>query len=266
MEWPLVGRGARVIAMTVGGLANRVQGAHGLPMLRQMTLSTQFSLRAGRVAGTLAVIAAVLVVVHVLAMQAVFNDSLGLKERFGLHYWQLAFFDLDEEESFGTWFSAVMLLLAGGLLLTEAMACRGEQKGWQKWWLALGIGFCFLSVDEVVGMHELLNTLMGGGSWTHVGFWILGGVGVAFLPFLWHYRWRTALLFLLAGAIYGGGAVGVEHWTDSAVNSLHYNMWTALEEGMEMAGVIVLVYAMLDYLRGTSTRLVRLEVHSVDAT
>ena len=40
-----------------------------------------------------------------------------------------------------------------------------------------------------------------------------------------------------------GGAVGVEHFTDSDLNSLHYNMWTALEEGMEMTGVIVFMYA-----------------------
>jgi hypothetical protein len=46
---------------------------------------------------------AVLIVVHVLAMQANFNPDLGLKEKYGFHYWQIAFFDLDEEESFGTW-------------------------------------------------------------------------------------------------------------------------------------------------------------------
>ena len=67
-------------------------------------------------------------------------------------------------------------------------------------------------------------------------------------------------LFLLAGAIYGGGAVGVEHFTDSEVNSLHYNMWTALEEGMEMLGVIVFIYALLDYLRGSPERVVRLDI------
>ena len=71
---------------------------------------------------------------------------------------------------------------------------------------------------------------------------------------------RTGLLFLVVGAIYGGGAVGVEHFTDSDVNSLHYNMWTALEEGMEMMGVILLICAVLDHMRGTPERAVRIEV------
>ena len=83
---------------------------------------------------------------------------------------------------------------------------------------------------------------------------------MSYLPFLWHYRWRTAVLFFVAGLIYGGGAVGVEHFTDADVNSLHYNMWTALEEGMEMTGVIVFIYAMLDHMRGTPDRIVRVEM------
>ncbi len=61
----------------------------------------------------------------------------------------------------------------------------------------------------------------------------------------------AAGLFLLAGAIYAGGAVGVEHWTGADVNSLHYNMWTTLEEGMEMAGVVVFIYALLDFMPGS---------------
>ena len=41
-------------------------------------------------------------------------------------------------------------------------------------------------------------------------------VALAYLPFLWRYRERTGPLFILAGAIYGGGAVGVEHFTLSS--------------------------------------------------
>jgi len=61
-----------------------------------------YSFRAERVALALGAVMAALVVVHLLAMQANFNPALGLKERFEFHYWQLAFFELDEEESFGT--------------------------------------------------------------------------------------------------------------------------------------------------------------------
>ena len=230
-----------------------------------MKLLSTYSLRAERVAVTLGAAMAALVVVHVLAMQANFNPALGLKERFGFQYWQLAFFDLDEEESFGTWFSSGILFMAALLLLHQAKILRAQGGAWYAWWLALGIGFCFMSVDEVAGMHEFMNSMMEDTPWTVVGFPILILVGLAYLPFLWHHRMRTGLLFLLAGAVYGGGAVGVEHFTDSDLNSLHYNMWTALEEGMEILGVIVLIYAVLDHMRGTPDRVVRLDLGPEDA-
>ena len=218
-----------------------------------------YPLRAERVAFFLGAIMAALVVGHVVAMQANFNPALGLKERFGFHYWQIAFFDLDEEESFGTWFSSGILMMAAALLVHQARVVRANGAPWHVWWLVLGIGFCFLSLDEVAGMHEFMNTMMEDTPWTVVGFPILALVGFSYLGFLWHHRWRTGLLFLLAGAVYGGGAVGVEHFTDSDVNSLHYNMWTALEEGMEMLGVILFIYAILDYMRGPDGAL-RVEV------
>ena len=221
---------------------------------------TSYSLRSERVVLTLLAILALLIMVHVLAMQANFNPALGLKERFGFHYWQLAFFDLDEEESFGTWFNSGLLLIAAVLLIQQARILRAQAAAWHRWWLILGIGFCVLSMDEIAGMHEWLNSMLGDTPWTVIGAPIFALVALAYMPFLWHHRWRTGLLFLLAGAIYGGGAVGVEHFTDSEVNSLHYNMWTALEEGMEMLGVIILIYTVLDHMRGTPEHAVRVEV------
>jgi hypothetical protein len=67
-------------------------------------------------------------------------------------------------------------------------------------------------------MHEFMNSMMEDTPWTAVGFPVLVLVGMAYLPFLWHQRMRTGLLFLVAGAIDGGGAVGVEHFTDSDLN------------------------------------------------
>ena len=221
---------------------------------------TTYTLNAERVAVTLVAVLTVLLVIHVLAMQANFNPALGLKERFGFHYWQLAFFDLGEEEGFGTWFNSGLLLMAAVLLMQQARILRARGEAWHRWWQILGIGFCVLSMDEIAGMHEWVNSMLGDTPWTVIGAPIFAVVAIAYSPFLWHHRWRTGLLFLLAGAIYGGGAVGVEHFTDSEVNSLHYNMWTALEEGMEMLGVIVLIYTLLDHMRGTPDQAIRVEV------
>lgn len=226
-----------------------------------MSRQTTYSISAGRVAFTLVAILAALIVVHVVAMQVNFNPALGLKEKYGFHYWQIAFFDLDEEESFGTWFNSGLLFLSAVLLIHWARVLRARDQAWHRWWKLLGVGFCILSLDEVVGMHEWLNSMLEDTdwTWTMVGFPILVLVGLAYAPFLWYYRWRTGLLMILAGALYGGGAVGVEHFTDSDVNSLHYNMWTALEEGMEILGVIVFIYTLLDHQRG-ELKSIRLDV------
>ena len=52
----------------------------------------------------------------------------------------------------------------------------------------------------------------------------------------------------VAGIIYVGGAVGVEHYSGADLNSLRYNMLTALEEGLEMTGVILAIYTTLDFI------------------
>ena len=163
---------------------------------------TAYSLRAERVALTIGAVMTVLIVLHVLAMQANFNPALGLKERFGFHYWQLSLFDLDEEESFGTWFNSGILLIAAALLVHQARVLRAQEGAWHRSWLVLGIGFLVLSVDEIAGMHEFVNTMMGDTPWTVIGFPILVLVALAYLPFLWHRRGPTGLLFLLAGVLF----------------------------------------------------------------
>ena len=60
--------------------------------------------------------------------------------------------------------------------------------------------------------------------------------------------------------VFLGGAVGVEMSTDwyddqGLLNTLAYNLWTAVEEGMEMGGVVLFIYALLRYMgRGQGAR------------
>ena len=103
-------------------------------------------------------------------------------------------------------------------------------------------------------MHELLNTIYTDSPWTIAGFIVFVVAGSCFLPFLWHYRWRTSGLFFVAGTIYISGAVGLEHVSGTDINSLRYNMLTGLEEGLEMSGVILAIYALLDFIQRQSRR------------
>jgi hypothetical protein len=55
---------------------------------------------------------------------------------------------------------------------------------------------------------------------------------------------------VVAGIIYACGAIGVERYSGTDINSLGYNMLTGLEEGLEMSAVIFIIYALLDFIRG----------------
>ena len=66
-------------------------------------------------------------------------------------------------------------------------------------------------------------------------------------------------MFISSASAFISDAVGVEMSTDwyddqGLLNTLAYNLWTAVEEGMEMGGVVLFIYALLDYMgRGQDT-------------
>ncbi len=153
-------------------------------------------------------------------------------------------FDVDEEDSFPTWFSAFLLLLTA--VVNGANARRESQRGGPNAvsWTALGIGFLLLSIDEIAGMHETLNSLDLPFSWTVPGAIAAAFAGGIFLPFLLRLPRGIAIRFVVGGVVYLGGALGVEVLTDpylenDELNTLAYNLWTALEEFMEMGGVLI---------------------------
>lgn len=211
-----------------------------------------------KIALTLLSITFMLILFHFIAMNIYFNTELGLKKSLGLKYWHVELFDLDAEESFGTWFSTLLLFLISRILFRHSYyekeySCQKEETWWKSWF-AIAIGFSLLSLDEVVGIHEYVNSLVKiyGYRWTHVGFPLVVLCTLIFLPFYWHLPGKFKMLFALSGMIYFGGAIGVEHFTDERVNTLHYNMWTILEEGMEISGCILMIYSSL-LLRETWT-------------
>jgi len=197
----------------------------------------------GVTARRLALVTALLSAAHVVAITAYFGGYVDCS------YWQVSIFDLDAEQSLGTWFSAVLLLLAGRLLVEEHSRSRDAGCAQQRGWALLAVGFHLLSLDEVAGLHESLNTALETTSWT-----LFGAAGAAllllvFAPFLGRLDGRTRAVFLVAGLIYLGGAIGVERSTDfyadtDQLHSLAYNLWNTLEETLEMAGVVLFIHAL----------------------
>ena len=221
--------------------------------------STVLSLHPSRIALKLMGVIALLCAIHVLAMWLYYGGLFDFKAEYGLKYWQITIFDLDEEESFGTWFNSIILLFAAVLLLAHAARQKLNRDLWFPWWMILGIGFLVLSIDEIVGMHEYLNSALKETSWTAVAAVGVGAVGLLFVPFFLHLPMRSKLLFLAAAILYLGGALGVERWSDQfadqdLLDTLEYNLWTAVEEVMEMAGVVLFIFALLAHMTGSPKR------------
>jgi len=210
-------------------------------------------------------IAAGLTIAHIIAMFGWYRDLFPIDD-----WLYISFFDLDEEESLGTWFSALILFAAGQLTLLQARYMRREPGSWHTWWLLLAIGFHILSLDEVAGFHEFVNTVVEDTHWTTFGAILVLVVGCAYLPFLWALPTRTRWLFILSGAIYVGGAVGVEwatiwHDENDLLDTLGYNLWNAVEEGMEMAGIILFICTLLAHIAQQSDSAeLRLSFNSTD--
>ncbi len=163
-------------------------------------------------------------------------------------------FDVDEEDSFPTWYSATALFLTSVILWINARAHRQSNHPLRLQWYGLAAGFLFLSIDEIAGMHETLTGAIEM-SWAIPGGIVALIVGVAYLSFLAKLPRSTAGWFVIGGAVYVGGAVGVELFTEpylanDELDTLAYYLWNALEEGMEMIGVLIFLRALLHSMKG----------------
>jgi hypothetical protein len=162
------------------------------------------------------------------------------------------FFDVDEEDSLPTWFATSLHLLTAALLYLIARRKRAERDSWTGYWYGLSFVFVALSMDEIAGLHETINSVTSF-SWVIPGAIAATIFGLVYIRFLWRLPPRTRWLFILSGCVFLGGALGVERATDwykdaDQLNTLAYNLWNAVEEGMEMSGVVLFIHAVLGYM------------------
>jgi hypothetical protein len=176
-----------------------------------------------------------------------------------------------------TWFSVSLLLATSVALALTALAERSRGRGdSSRWWAGLAFLFLLLSIDDAAGVHEmvakLLNRLEVGGEgflmypWVVVAVPFVLVVGGVYLRFLWKLPPRTRWLFILGAALFLGGAVGLEmvganlEWNlrgaggamwprDVRENPFSWQLLATAEELLEMLGIVVILYGILDYLR-----------------
>jgi hypothetical protein len=171
--------------------------------------------------------------------------------------------DLDSEGTLATWFSAGILFACGALL--AAIASLARQSGDADWrrWAVLAAIFVVLSIDEATAIHETLirplrETLKLSGAlhfaWVIPAFFLVGAVGMFFLPFVMRLRRPYGLRFVVAGLIYVGGALGMElvggyFASRYGLQSPRYIVAAMTEETLEIAGAVLFFGVLLAYLR-----------------
>lgn len=182
------------------------------------------------------------------------------KYYFGSH--RIALFNLDKEGNIPTLYSSVATLLCAGLLAVIAVTRKRQGKREYLYWAGLAIIFLYLSLDDGAAIHEniirpLRDALHTSGvlyfAWViPYGIFVIA-VGVIYLRFLFSLPVRTRFLIISAGILFVGGALGFEliggYWTERyGEQNVAYELITTCEQSLQMAGILVFVYALMSYI------------------
>lgn len=177
----------------------------------------------------------------------------------------LRLFDLGKDFNIPTLFSTILLLTASIILFFIQWCSQKRIIGAPtKHWLILGVIFLFLSIDESVRLHEeTIDTIRNRMPFKVTGYfynaWVIPyglfviAVAGYFLPFLAKLPRRTRNLMVVAGVVYVAGALGLEmvEGKEEIANGKNglVHIYETFEEVMEMTGVIIFIYALLDFLK-----------------
>lgn len=171
-------------------------------------------------------------------------------------------FDLNREANIPTWFSSFLLIVNAFILAIIAVRTKAQQGPYHIQWFVLAVIFMYLSIDEAALLHEMVEKpvrrALGLSGYLYFA-WIVPAVGFVIVlgiylrRFLFDLPRYTRWLFLVAGAVYVAGAVGMEmigsniFYTHGGHKPVSYYLWATLEETFEMVGLIIFFYALLDY-------------------
>lgn len=175
-------------------------------------------------------------------------------------------FDLGLDGNIPTWYASASLLLCAALLFLIARTESGSRMKWKKHWYGLSGLFLCLSIDETSTIHEragdaldqAIPIFQGLGGFLYYS-WVILGAAAVFLVSLIFFRFtlnlpaRTRTIFVLAALVFVSGGLGVEMinaWIHNSygTNTLAYTAMTVVEELLEMTGVLIFTYGLLDVL------------------
>lgn len=173
-------------------------------------------------------------------------------------------FNVGDETSIPNWYSSAALAVSSALLagVAATLRARKETKDLIAW-AALSAIFALLSLDEIVGMHEVFSEhlheyLHTSGAfrfaWAFPALVLVLFVGATYLPMLSRLTLRRRVQFIVAGLLYVGGAVGMEMVGSKVFSAAGdqitplYTVCNHLEEFLEMIGIVLFNAALIEHL------------------
>jgi hypothetical protein len=206
-----------------------------------------------KVAFVLGVIATLLLLAHFASL--VMRHALDHDYVYGL----VPLFTLDEEQNAPTLFNSCLFLIASLLFLAVWQAGRVRREP-RLVWAVLSALFVFLALDETATLHEQLirpvRSALDLSGYLYFAWVIPYAIALLVLslfviPVFWRLGKRFRFWFGLSALTYLAGAIGVEMITAKRFELLQeqkdlpFRLMTAVEESLEMLGLILLIYTLM---------------------
>ena len=172
-------------------------------------------------------------------------------------------FNMDNEYVLQSYFSGLLLLTSGFLLSIIAIFKKRTKAPFAFQWALLGLIFVYMSIDEVIQIHEYWNVpfshlISSTGyfsiSWVRSAVVLVAVFGLLYFRFFLSLPRKSMIMFGLSGAIYLMGVLGLEMLAGEYISTYHqwgydYGMLVAREETLEMLGISLFLYTLLDYIQ-----------------
>ncbi|MEG4027586.1 MULTISPECIES: hypothetical protein [unclassified Microcoleus] len=172
-------------------------------------------------------------------------------------------FNVDYERNIPTLYSFLALLFSSILLGVIAHAKNLDSCRYKHQWKILSFIFLYISLDEIGQLHEKLvdpmrNLLNATGflyfTWVVPISFLVAIFLLSYIKFLLHLPVSTKKLFVVASALYIGGAFGVEMLggylaSTTGMENVSYVIIATIEESLEMVGIVVFIHALMSYIK-----------------
>ena len=217
-----------------------------------------FKIQKTKILRNLFIAIGLIVLANLFTVYLIFN-SVGMESK--VPRLLIKLFNVNLEANLPTYFSA-LVLLADAILLA-LIAYRKKALGEKFWhWIGLSTIFVFISLDEMIQIHEqfrapmeaLFNTsgiLYFAWFIPYVAMVII--LGIAYFKFMMRLPKKILQLFILAAVVFISGAVVMEaisgmHAEVHGEETLTYALMYTFEEFLEMSGATIFLFALLKYI------------------